>query len=200
MYKLFFKRLLDITVSFTMLICLSPLILAVTFCLWIVNSGKPFFLQDRPGKGGVIFKVIKFRTMTDKRGIDGELLPDQDRITAFGSLVRKASVDELPQLINVLKGDMSLIGPRPLLPEYISLYSKEQSRRHELRPGITGLAQVNGRNSITWAEKFKYDVWYVDNISFYMDVKIILMTIKKVIISEGISSGTSATTEKFTGN
>lgn len=199
MYKYFLKRLLDVIVSFTMLLCLSPIILLVAFCLWILNNGKPFFLQERPGKAGLIFKIIKFKTMTDKRGVDGELLSDKDRITAFGSFVRKASLDELPQLINVLKGDMSLIGPRPLLPEYMALYSKEQARRHELRPGITGWAQVNGRNTISWDEKFKHDVWYVDNVNFTLDMKILLLTLKKVVIREGINSDAQVTMEKFKG-
>lgn len=199
MYKFQFKRLIDLLVSIAMLLILSPIILLVAICLCILNHGKPFFLQDRPGKDGIIFKIIKFKTMTDKRGIDGEWLPDAQRITPFGSFVRKTSLDELPQLINVLKGDMSLIGPRPLLPEYLVLYSKEQARRHELRPGITGWAQVNGRNAISWPEKFKYDVWYVNNVSFALDMKIIYLTIKKVVVRDGVNSSASVTMEKFKG-
>lgn len=200
MYKLILKRIFDFVIALALLVLLSPLLILTTILLTIANSGKPFFFQIRPGKHCKLFRIIKFKTMNDKRGIDGELLSDSDRITAFGSFVRKASLDELPQLINVLKGDMSLIGPRPLLPEYVALYSNEQARRHDLRPGITGWAQVNGRNTITWAEKFRYDVWYIENVNFFLDLKITLMTIKKILNKEGISSGTSATMEKFTGN
>lgn len=198
MYKNFTKRLLDVIISFTMLLCLSPLIFFVACWLWVLNNGKPFFVQERPGKGGRIFKIIKFKTMTDERNTDGQLLPDSARITPFGSFVRRASLDELPQLINVLKGEMSLIGPRPLLPDYLPLYDETQRRRHEVRPGITGWAQVNGRNEISWARKFELDVWYVDHLSVLLDIKIIFLTLKKVVRSEGISSKTSITMEPFT--
>jgi undecaprenyl phosphate N,N'-diacetylbacillosamine 1-phosphate transferase len=200
MYKNIFKRVLDLFVALTAILLLSPLITLVTILLYIANDGKPFFFQARPGKKERLFKIIKFKTMTDKRDVEGSLLPDSDRLTSIGSFVRKTSLDELPQLLNVVMGDMSLIGPRPLLPEYLPLYSKEQSRRHELRPGITGWAQVNGRNAIQWEQKFKLDVFYVDNISFWLDIKIIFLTLKKVIVKEGISSATSATMERFMGS
>lgn len=166
----------------------------------IANEGKPFFFQSRPGKNGRLFNIVKFKTMNDRRSNKGELLSDEERLTAIGRFVRKTSLDEIPQLINVIKGEMSLVGPRPLLVEYLSLYSKEQNRRHEVRPGITGWAQVNGRNAISWKQKFEMDVWYVDNLNFCLDLKIILLTIKKVIIKEGVSSNTSVTMEKFNGN
>ena len=173
----------------------------ITLWLHFANKGAgAFFTQERPGKNGRIFKVIKFKTMTDERNANGDLLPDADRLTKVGRLVRSTSVDELPQLFNVLKGDMALIGPRPLLPQYLPLYSKEQARRHEVRPGITGWAQVNGRNAISWKKKFELDVWYVDHCSFSLDLKIIFLTIKKVFVREGISSDTSVTMEAFTGN
>lgn len=172
----------------------------ITIWLHFANKGAgAFFTQDRPGKGGKMFKVIKFKTMTDERDADGNLLPDSERLTKVGKFVRSTSIDELPQLINVLKGDMSLIGPRPLLPQYLPLYSAEQARRHEVRPGITGWAQCHGRNAITWTEKFKLDVWYVDNISFATDLKVIFITIKKVLCREDINSATSATMEFFDG-
>lgn len=178
-----------------------PILLLITIWLHFANRGAgAFFTQERPGKDGKIFKVIKFKTMTDERDTDGNLLPDADRLTKVGRFVRSTSIDELPQLINVLKGDMALIGPRPLLPQYLPLYNKEQARRHEIRPGITGWAQVNGRNAISWTKKFELDVWYVDHCSFLLDVKIIILTIKKVFVREGISSETSATMEPFTGN
>jgi len=192
--------MVDIFFSFLGLLILSPVLLIVIISLTFANHGKPFFFQLRPGKNGRIFKIVKFKTMSDKRDIEGNLLPDAQRLTPIGRFVRKTSLDEIPQLVNVLKGNMSLIGPRPLLPEYLPLYSDEQARRHEVRPGITGWAQVNGRNAISWAQKFKLDVWYVDNLSFFLDMKIILLTIKKVLIREGISSDTSATMEIFTGN
>lgn len=166
----------------------------------MANNGKPFFFQLRPGKNAKLFNIIKFKTMNDKKDSNGELLPDHKRLTKVGAFVRKTSLDEIPQLINVIKGDMSLIGPRPLLPEYLPLYSKEQMRRHEVKPGITGWAQVNGRNAISWQEKFKLDVWYVNHVNFSLDLKIILLTIKKVLVKEGISSATSVTMEKFLGN
>lgn len=200
MYNNFIKRLLDFTISFCGIIVLSPIFIVIIVLLFIANQGKPFFFQTRPGKNGRLFKIIKFKTMNDRKGVNGELLPDVERLTQVGVFVRKTSLDELPQLINVIKGDMSLIGPRPLLPEYLSLYSEEQFRRHEVRPGITGWAQINGRNAIGWQQKFKYDVWYVDNLNFWLDLRIIGLTIKKVIIKEGISSDTSVTMEKFKGN
>ena len=201
MYIHFLKRIIDFSIVFCVLFVIWPILLLITIWLHFANKGTgAFFTQERPGKNGKIFKVIKFKTMTDERDADGNLLPDADRLTKVGGLVRSTSIDELPQLINVLKGDMALIGPRPLLPQYLPLYSKEQARRHEVRPGITGWAQVNGRNAISWTKKFELDVWYVDHCSFLLDVKIIVLTIKKVFAREGISSDTSATMEKFTGN
>lgn len=200
MYRMGIKRLLDLLLAVLGFTVLSPVFLIVILFLSFANSGKPFFFQIRPGKNGKLFKIIKFKTMNDRHGADGELLPDAVRLTPVGAFVRKTSLDEIPQLLNVIKGDMSLIGPRPLLPEYLPLYSAEQYRRHEVRPGITGWAQINGRNAISWEQKFKLDVWYVDNLSFLLDLKIIFLTIKKVIVKEGISSDTSATMEKFTGN
>lgn len=199
-YKTGVKRLIDFLLSLTGLIAASPVFLAVTLLLAIANNGKPFFFQSRPGKNGLIFRIVKFKTMNDKRDASGNLLPDDQRLTPVGRFVRKTSLDEIPQLINVLKGDMSLIGPRPLLVEYLPLYSPEQSRRHEVRPGITGWAQVNGRNTISWNQKFEYDVWYVDHLSFMLDVKILLMTILKVFKREGINQDGRATMERFTGN
>lgn len=176
-----------------------PVFLIVTLLLFIANEGKPFFLQPRPGKNERIFKIIKFKTMNDKKDSKGNLLSDSERLTAVGRFVRKTSLDEIPQLLNVIKGDMSLIGPRPLLVEYLPLYDEVQKRRHEVRPGITGWAQVNGRNTISWKKKFDYDVWYVDHLSFLLDVRIFFLTVKKVFKSEGISSATAVTMEKFTG-
>ena len=200
MYKSFFKRLIDFTIVFIALLIIWPILLGVTIGLHFANKGAgAFFTQDRPGKDGKIFKVIKFKTMTDERDAEGNFLPDSERLTKVGKFVRSTSIDELPQLINVLKGDMSLIGPRPLLPQYLPLYSAEQARRHEVRPGITGWAQCHGRNAITWTEKFKLDVWYVDNISFVTDLKVIFITIKKVLFREDINSATSATMEYFDG-
>ena len=201
MYKHFFKRLIDFIIVFCVLVVIWPILLVVTLWLHFANKGTgAFFMQDRPGKGGKVFKVIKFKTMTDERDADGNLLPDADRLTNVGRFVRSTSIDELPQLINVLKGDMALIGPRPLLVQYLPLYSKEQARRHDVRPGITGWAQVNGRNAISWMKKFELDVWYVDHCSFLLDVKIIFLTIKKVFVREGISQEGQATMEFFTGN
>jgi len=200
MYRNFLKRLIDILLSFIGLVAASPVFLVVTLLLTIANQGRPFFFQLRPGRNGRIFRIVKFKTMNDKRDKQGNLLPDGQRLTPVGSFVRKTSLDEIPQLINVLKGDMSLIGPRPLLVEYLPLYSKEQSRRHEVRPGITGWAQVNGRNALGWNEKFAHDVWYVDHLSFALDLKILFMTVMKVFKSEGISQQGQATMEKFTGN
>jgi len=199
MYKHFLKELLDFFIAFTALLVLSPLLIPITVLLALANNGKPFFFQKRPGKNGRIFNIIKFKTMTDGKDENGELLPDQKRLTAVGKFVRKTSIDEIPQLINVLKGDMSLIGPRPLLPQYLPLYSERQRKRHDVKPGITGWAQVNGRNAISWTKKFEYDVWYVENLSFGLDVKIIIKTIKKVVISEGINTANMATTEAFNG-
>lgn len=201
MYSLFLKRFIDFVIVFCMLAILWPILLLVGIWLYFANKGTGvFFIQKRPGKNERIFKVIKFKTMTDKRGIDGKLLSDEERLTEIGKFIRSTSIDELPQLFNVLKGDMALIGPRPLLPQYLPLYSKEQARRHEVRPGITGWAQVNGRNAISWTKKFELDVWYVDRCSFLLDLKIIFLTVKKVFVREGISSDTSVTMEPFTGN
>ena len=201
MYQYVIKRLIDFVVVFFVLIIIWPVLLLVTLWLHFANKGAgTFFLQERPGRHGKIFKVIKFKTMTDERDAEGNLLPDDKRLTKVGKFVRSTSIDELPQLINVLKGDMSFIGPRPLLPQYLPLYNKEQARRHEVRPGITGWAQVNGRNAISWVRKFELDVWYVDHCSFLLDLKIVLLTIKKVFIREGISSNNSITMEPFTGN
>lgn len=200
MYKNYFKRILDFIISLLALICLSPILLVVAIWLHFANKGAgAFFLQERPGKDAKIFKIIKFKTMTDERDADGNLLPDAQRLTKVGRIVRSTSIDELPQLINVLKGDMALIGPRPLLVQYLPLYSKEQARRHEVRPGITGWAQCHGRNAISWTEKFKLDVWYVDNVSFKTDINIIFTTIKKVIKRDGISQEGNATMEVFNG-
>ena len=201
MYKCFFKQLIDFIIALYILFFLWPILLLITIWLHFANKGAGvFFTQERPGKNGKIFKVIKFKTMTDERDANGDLLPDEQRLTKVGKFIRSTSVDELPQLINVLKGDMALIGPRPLLPQYLPLYNKEQARRHEVRPGITGWAQVNGRNAISWTKKFELDVWYVDHCYFILDLKIIFLTIKKVFVREGISSETSVTMEYFTGN
>lgn len=200
MYKHFFKRLFDFTIALVGLICLSPLFIVVMIGLYFANQGKPFFFQSRPGLNEKIFKIIKFKTMNDKKDSNGNLLPDADRLTPIGAFVRKTSLDEIPQLINVLKGDMSLIGPRPLLPQYLPLYNGTQRKRHLVRPGITGWAQVNGRNAISWTKKFELDVEYVDNLSFLMDVKVFLTTFKKVFKSEGISQDGQATMEMFNGN
>ncbi len=200
MYKSIIKRIIDFTIVFCVLLVIWPFLLLITIWLHFANKGAgAFFTQARPGKDGKIFKVIKFKTMTDERDADGNLLPDADRLTKVGQFVRSTSIDELPQLINVLKGDMALIGPRPLLPQYLPLYSKEQARRHEVRPGITGWAQVNGRNAISWSKKFELDVWYVDHCSFSLDVKIVFLTIKKVFLREGISQEGQATMEFFNG-
>ena len=200
MYKNFFKRVIDFIIVFTALLIIWPFLLVVYIWLTIANKGAgAIFTQERPGKNGKIFKVMKFKTMTDERDAEGNLLPDAERLTKVGKFVRSTSIDELPQLINVLKGDMSLIGPRPLLPQYLPLYSAEQARRHEVLPGITGWAQCHGRNAITWTEKFKLDVWYVDNISLVTDLKVIFISIKKVLCREDINSATSATMEFFDG-
>ena len=201
MYKHFWKRVIDFTLSLLALAILWPILLLIAIWLHFANKGAgAFFFQERPGKDGKIFRVIKFKTMTDERDSKGDLLSDAARLTKVGKLVRSTSLDELPQVINVLKGDMALIGPRPLLIQYLPLYNKEQARRHEVRPGITGWAQVNGRNAISWARKFELDVWYVDNISFVIDLKVIVLTIKKVLFREDINSATSATVEGFNGH
>lgn len=200
-YYNFTKRLVDFFVAFCVLIVLAPLLLIIAIILCFANNGKClFFLQERPGWHGKIFKVIKFKTMTDERDAEGNLLPDDKRLTKVGKFVRSTSIDELPQLINVLKGDMALIGPRPLLPQYLSLYSKEQARRHEVRPGITGWAQVNGRNAISWTKKFELDVWYVDHCSLLLDLRIIVLTVKKVFVKEGVNFGSEVTMPPFIGD
>lgn len=200
MYINGFKRLIDFTLVFCTLLIIWPILLVIIIFLHFANKGAGvFFTQDRPGKDAKIFKAIKFKTMTDERDAEGKLLPDAERLTKVGRVVRSLSIDELPQLINVLKGDMALVGPRPLLPKYLPLYSKEQYRRHEVRPGITGWAQVNGRNNISWTKKFELDVWYVDHCSFWLDVKIILLTVKKVFFREDISKEGEATTVPFDG-
>lgn len=200
MYKHFFKRVIDFIIALCALLVIWPILLVITVWLHFANKGAgAFFLQERPGKDGRIFRVIKFKTMTDERDTNGNLLPDEARLTKVGKFVRSTSIDEFPQLVNVLKGDMSLIGPRPLLPQYLPLYSKEQARRHEVRPGITGWAQCHGRNAISWTKKFELDVWYVDHCSFLLDSKIIFLTIKKVLVREGISQQGQATMEMFNG-
>lgn len=201
MYKHFLKRFLDFWISLVLLVVFSPILLALTIWLHLINKGAgAFFIQDRPGKGTRVFKLIKFKTMTDERDAEGILLPDEMRLTKVGEFIRGTSIDEIPQLINVLKGDMALIGPRPLLVQYLPLYSEEQARRHEVRPGITGWAQCHGRNAISWAEKFKLDVWYVDHCTLWTDIRIVLMTIKNVVMRKDIHSATSATMELFNGN
>jgi undecaprenyl phosphate N,N'-diacetylbacillosamine 1-phosphate transferase len=200
MYTTIFKPLIDFMLALFGLLLLSPVFMLVLIGLAFANQGKPFFFQKRPGKGEKIFSIIKFKTMNDKKDSDGNLLPDAERLTTIGKFVRKTSLDEIPQLINVLKGEMSLIGPRPLLIQYLPLYDKVQERRHEVRPGITGWAQVNGRNAIRWQQKFEYDVWYVDNLSLGLDIKIVFLTIKKVFASEGINQKGQATTQYFKGN
>ena len=200
MYRLFLKRFFDFCISLVALVVVSPLLVVVTVGLHFANKGTGvFFLQERPGKDAKIFRIIKFKTMTDERDEEGELLSDELRLTKIGRFVRSTSIDELPQLINVIKGDMSLIGPRPLLVQYLPLYSKEQARRHEVRPGITGWAQCHGRNAISWTEKFKLDVWYVDHLSFWTDLRIIGLTIKKVLLRADINEAGNATMEIFNG-
>lgn len=197
MYKNYIKRLIDFVVAFFGLLILSPVFIIITIGLYLANEGKPFFFQKRMGKDNVVFNIVKFKTMNDKRDQFNNLLPDDDRLTSIGKFVRKTSLDELPQLFNILKGEMSLIGPRPLLPQYESFYDSVQIRRHEVLPGITGWAQVNGRNTISWEEKFKYDVWYVDNLSLKIDTKIFFLTIKKIIKSDGINDPNGNITEAF---
>ena len=201
MYKHFFKRILDFFISLIVIICISPMLLVVTIWLHFANKGAgAFFFQERPGKDAKIFKVIKFKTMTDERDAEGNLLPDAQRLTKVGKFVRSTSIDELPQLINVLKGDMALIGPRPLLVKYLPLYSPEQARRHEVRPGISGWAQCHGRNAISWTEKFKHDVWYVDHCTLWTDIKVVWITIMKVLKRADISNDSAATMPPFNGN
>ena len=200
MYKSYIKFIIDFIIALFLLIVLSSIIVTTIIFLFIANHGKPFFLQTRPGKNERLFKIIKFKTMNDKKESEGNLLSDAKRLTKVGAFVRKTSLDEIPQLINVIKGDMSLIGPRPLLPEYLPLYNDFQKRRHEVKPGITGWAQVNGRNLISWQQKFDYDIWYVENISFLLDCKIVFLTIKKVFKREGISAENSVSAEAFKGN
>jgi undecaprenyl phosphate N,N'-diacetylbacillosamine 1-phosphate transferase len=199
MYQTFTKRMFDFLVAFFFLLIFSPIFIVLIIILSIANRGAPFFLQKRPGKGGRVFFVIKFKTMNDKRDRNGDLLLDKDRLTVIGKFIRKTSLDEIPQMINVMKGEMSLVGPRPLLVEYLSLYNENQIRRHEVLPGITGWAQVNGRNAISWEEKFEYDVWYVDNLSFWLDIKILVITFFKVIKAKNVSAANNVTTDKFKG-
>lgn len=200
MYNKYFKRIIDLIVSIIGLAMLFPVLIIITFFLTISNKGKPFFFQLRPGWNEKLFKIIKFKTMTDAKDRHGNLLPDAKRLTKVGAFVRKTSLDEIPQLFNVLKGEMSLIGPRPLLLEYLPMYTNIQKKRHQVRPGITGWAQVNGRNSIGWEDKFLLDVYYVNNFSFAIDLKVIFLTIKKVLLREGVTSVTSVSMEKFKGN
>ena len=200
MYKVYFKPLLDCVVSLLGMVVLSPVFLVILISLFISNNGKVFFVQNRPGKNEKIFKIIKFRTMNNKKDAHGNLLPDAERLTYLGKIVRKTSLDEIPQLINVLKGDMSLIGPRPLLPEYLSLYNERQKKRHTVKPGITGWAQINGRNAVEWNKKFEFDVWYIENLSFILDLQILFLTLKKVVKLEGINREGVATNISFTGN
>lgn len=199
LYKLYFKRLVDLIAALILLLLTSPVLCIAAAFLCFQNKGRVFFFQERPGRGAVIFKIIKFKTMSDERDKAGNLLPDNKRITRVGRIIRKLSIDELPQLINVLWGHMSIVGPRPLLPKYLTLYSKDQMRRHEVRPGITGWAQVNGRNSISWTDRFRYDIYYVDNLSFLLDAKIFLLTIAKVIKREGINQSDERPMQSFNG-
>ena len=199
MYNFFLKRIFDFLLSLTAILLLSPLLLILIIAGMVKMGGNPFFTQERPGKDGKIFKLVKFKSMNNKRDENGELLPDEVRLTNYGRFIRNTSLDELPELINILKGDMAIVGPRPLLVKYLTRYNKTQARRHEVRPGLTGLAQVNGRNAISWEKKFKYDVEYVDNVSLFLDIKIILKTVLKVLVRDGISSETSATMEEFMG-
>lgn len=200
LYRDYFKRGIDFVIVLSVLLVIWPILLVIYIWLTVANNGAgALFFQERPGKDAKVFKIIKFKTMTDERDAEGNLLPDEQRLTKIGHFVRSTSIDELPQLINVLKGDMALIGPRPLLVKYLPLYSKEQARRHEVRPGITGWAQCHGRNAISWTKKFELDVWYVDNVSFWTDIKVILVTLKKVLCRSDISSATSATMEFFDG-
>jgi len=201
MYKVFIKRIVDILISLVAIAFFSPIVIVLTLLLIVnIKSYKIFFIQKRPGRNGVIFKAIKFKTMTDEKDDNGDLLPDGKRLTKLGKFIRSSSLDELPQLLNVLKGDMSIVGPRPLLVKYLPLYSQEQARRHKVRPGLTGWAQINGRNSISWEDKFKHDIWYVDHVSFMLDIRIMWLTIFKLFRRDGINSMNSATMEPFKGN
>ena len=200
MYKAFFKTLIDFFLALIMLVCLSPVFVFIFIYLYFYNNGSPFFFQKRPGKNEKIFLIVKFKTMNDKKDEQGNLLPDEKRLSKVGRFIRKTSLDEIPQLLNVLKGDMSLIGPRPLLPEYLPLYNKEQKKRHIVKPGITGWAQVNGRNAISWQKKFEYDLWYVKNINLQLDIKILFKTVTKVFKSDGVNREGEATTTRFRGN
>ena len=200
MYKALFKPIIDFSISLIAFLILLPILIVITVILTIAHTGYPFFIQTRPGKHGKLFKIIKFKTMNDKRDSNGNLLQDEIRLTSIGKFVRKTSLDELPQLLNVIKGDMSLIGPRPLLTEYLPLYNDFQNRRHEVKPGITGWAQVNGRNAISWEEKFGYDVWYVDNCNLVLDIRILFLTLKNVVQSKNISQVAGSTMEEFKGN
>lgn len=200
MYKNVIKNILDLITALLGLFALSPIFIGIVVILGISNKGKPFFVQKRPGKNGRIFKILKFKTMNDKKGPNGQLLSDHERMTKIGKFIRKTSLDEIPQLLNVIKGDMSIVGPRPLLVSYLSLYNEEQSLRHDVKPGITGWAQINGRNAISWEDKFKYDVWYVRNISFMTDLKILWKTVGKVFNSEGVSASEEVTMELFRGS
>lgn len=199
MYRYFLKRFFDIIFSLIISLVLIPVFIIIILIIFLSNCDTPFYIQPRVGKGNRIFKLIKFKTMNDGKDKDGQLLPDNERITFVGKYLRKSSLDELPQLLNVIKGDMSLVGPRPLLVEYLPLYNDFQKRRHEVRPGITGWAQINGRNAISWEQKFKYDVWYVDHLSFGLDFKILFLTLRKILKHEGVNSSTSITMEKFKG-
>ncbi len=199
MYTQVFKRLLDLILGILALVVLLPIVAGVWLILMITNQGKPFFFQDRPGKNGIIFKIIKFKTMTDRKGPEGHLLPYEKRVTPIGLWLRKYSLDEIPQLINVVIGDMSIVGPRPLLPKYLPLYNATQRKRHNVRPGITGWAQVKGRNTLSWEQKFEFDVWYVEHMSFFLDLKIMLLTLKRVVIPQGINSGETINMPDFTG-
>lgn len=199
MYQRYIKRMMDLILGFLLLILISPILVLVTLLLAIANNGQPFFVQPRPGKNEKLFKIVKFKTMNDRKDANGKLLPDADRLTPIGKWIRKTSLDEIPQLINVLKGDMSLVGPRPLLPEYLPLYNDRQRRRHEVRPGITGWAQVNGRNAISWTRKFELDIYYVDHISFALDIKILWLTVMKVVRREGVNQSGQSPMEPFDG-
>lgn len=200
MYRFLFKRLIDLVLSILIFLLSIPIFIVVTVGLFINNNGRPFFYQKRPGKDRKVFTILKFKTMNDAKDDNGELLPDDDRITWIGNIVRKLSLDEIPQLLNVIKGDMSLIGPRPLLVEYLPLYNEEQLKRHDIRPGITGWAQVNGRNTLSWEKKFEYDVWYIRNVNFWLDTRILVLTVIKIFKREGINADTTLTMEKFKGN
>ena len=199
MYQRYIKRMMDLILGFLLLILISPILVLVTLLLAIANNGQPFFVQPRPGKNEKLFKIVKFKTMNDRKDANGKLLPDADRLTPIGKWVRKTSLDEIPQLINVLKGDMSLVGPRPLLPEYLPLYNDRQRRRHDVRPGITGWAQVNGRNAISWTRKFELDIYYVDHVSFALDMKILWLTVMKVVRREGVNQSGQSPMEPFDG-